>query len=226
LAFIGSYEILNLIIVQKSSGSMDMLKKKQVGGPRAGSGRPRGSGKYREATAPIRVPQSLVPQINDLLTYYLQTMGIDNGERAPLKKQFEPIKPKYNPSIQSLPLYATRVTAGFPSPSDEHVEAKLDLNQHLVKHPAATFFVRVEGDSMIGAGIYADDILVVDRSLKPSNGKIVIAILNGELTVKRLQIKQGSLKLLPENDQYPVIHITEEMNFSLWGVVTYVIHTV
>lgn len=201
-----------------------MLNKKKLGGLRPGSGRPKGSGKYREATSPIRVPDSLIPQVKNLLTHYLEGSDIRIEDHAHFKKHL--FIPENNPNAQTFPLYATRVTAGFPSPADDYIEAKLDLNQHLVKHPAATFFVRVEGDSMVGAGIYPDDILVVDRSLKPSNGKIVIAVVNGELTVKRLQMKQGNLRLLPENDQYPVIHITEEMNFSLWGVVTNVIHSV
>lgn len=178
-----------------------MLKKSKSGGFRPGSGRPKGTGKYREPTEPLRVPRSLLPQVKDLLTYYQE-----RDEKA------------------SIPLYATRVAAGFPSPADDHIEAKLDLNQHLVKHPASTFFVRVEGESMLGAGIYPNDILVVDRSLKPSNGKVVIAVVNGELTVKRLEVGKGTLKLLAENVQYPSIQITEEMNFSIWGVVTNVIH--
>lgn len=124
-----------------------------------------------------------------------------------------------------LPLYAARVAAGFPSPADDYIEGKLDLNEHLVKHPAATFFVRVEGDSMIGAGIHSGDILVVDRSLKPRHGKIVIAVLDGELTVKRLEQRKGVLRLLPENNSYPIVEITDAMDFLIWGVVTNVIHS-
>ena len=123
-----------------------------------------------------------------------------------------------------LPLYAARVAAGFPSPADDYIEGKLDLNQHLVKHPAATFFVRVEGDSMIGAGIHSGDILVVDRSLRPRHGKIVIAVLDGELTVKRLEQRNGILRLLPENNSYPIVEITDAMDFTIWGVVTNAIH--
>lgn len=124
-----------------------------------------------------------------------------------------------------LPLYAARVAAGFPSPADDYIEGKLDLNEHLVKRPAATFFVRVEGDSMIGAGIHSGDILVVDRSLKPCHGKIVIAVLDGELTVKRLEQRKGVLRLLPENNSFPVVEITDAMDFMIWGVVTNVIHS-
>lgn len=101
---------------------------------------------------------------------------------------------------------------------------RLDLNQHLVKRPAATFFVRVEGDSMIGAGIHENDLLVVDRSLKPSNGKVVIAVINGELTVKRLKIQANQITLMAENPRYSPIIIDETMEFTIWGVVTNVIH--
>lgn len=224
-----------------------MLKKSKSGGYRPGSGRPKGTGKYREPTEPLRVPRSLLPQIKDLLAYYL-----GNGERYPSNFSHYPessndtyskFNSNPNPNFNSdsnldsdyrsrsnsnaaFPLYATKVAAGFPSPADDHIEAKLDLNQYLVKHPAATFFVRVEGESMLGAGIYPNDILVVDRSLKPSNGKVVVAVINGELTVKRLKVGKGTLTLLAENVQYPSIHITEEMNFSIWGVVTNVIHAV
>jgi DNA polymerase V len=124
----------------------------------------------------------------------------------------------------SFPLYASKVSAGFPSPADDYLEANLNLNHHLIKHPAATFFLRVEGDSMIGAGIHSGDLLVVDRSLPPKEGKVVIAVINGELTVKRLTLKNGNPMLVPENRHYPNIEIKEEMNFTIWGVVTSVIH--
>ena len=123
-----------------------------------------------------------------------------------------------------LNLYGSNVSAGFPSPSSDYLEGKLDLNTHIIKNPPATFFVRVSGDSMTGAGIYPESILVVDRSEEPKSGKIVIAVINGELTVKRLYKDRGGVKLLPENPNYSPIHITSEMEFSIWGVVTYVIH--
>jgi len=123
-----------------------------------------------------------------------------------------------------LPLFDTRVKAGFPSPADDSIEARLDLNELIVKHPSATFFVRVEGDSMEGANIYDGDILVVDRSITASNNKIVIAILNGEFTVKRISIEKNQITLLPENIQFPPLKITKEMDFEIWGVVTHIIH--
>ena len=118
------------------------------------------------------------------------------------------------------------VPAGFPSPADDYLEGKLDLNQHLIKHPAATFFVRVSGESMIGAGIHPGDILVVDRSLEPAQRKIVIAVVDNELTVKRFRRVRGRVILMPENEDYEPIEIGEGTEFEVWGVVTTVIHPV
>ena len=126
----------------------------------------------------------------------------------------------------SLPIYSNKVTAGFPSPADDHIEGKLDLNTHLIKHPSATFFVKATGDSMIGAGIHEGDILVVDRSLEPRNGKIIIAAVDGSLTVKRLVKNGKSTMLSPENNKYKPIKLTENNDIIIWGVVTNVIHKV
>ena len=125
----------------------------------------------------------------------------------------------------SLPLYTGPVKAGFPSPADDYLEQALDLNNYLIKPPAATFFVRVDGDSMVGAGIHDKDILIVDRALSPQSGQIVIAILNGEFTVKRVKVEANRLFLLPENPKFPLIEVTEEIDFQIWGVVTYTIHS-
>jgi len=122
-------------------------------------------------------------------------------------------------------LFETRVSAGFPSPAADYEEDKLDLNEHLIKHPAATFFVRTIGDSMVGAGIHCGDLLVVDRSLEPRDKSIVIAVVNGDLTVKRIRIKKKKITLEPENETYSVQEINENMEFEVWGVVTNVIHT-
>ncbi len=123
------------------------------------------------------------------------------------------------------PLFLSEVPAGFPSPADDYIEQKLDLNRHLIKHPAATYFVRVSGDSMIEAGIHSKDILIVDRALEPKDKSVIIAVLNGELTVKRFRNIEGKVFLYPENKNYAPIPITEETNFENWGVVTYVIHS-
>ena len=122
------------------------------------------------------------------------------------------------------PLFAVPVKAGFPSPAEDYLEQNLDLNEHLIQHPAATFFVRVDGESMKGAGIHKDDILIVDRSLEPTNGKIVIAVINGEFTVKRIRLHQDKVFLEPENPQFSPIEINPNWDFQVWGVVTYVIH--
>jgi len=122
------------------------------------------------------------------------------------------------------PLVVSSVSAGFPSPADDYIEGQLDLNQHLIRHPAATFFVRVDGDSMIDAGIHPGDILIVDRALEPKDRNVVIANINGELTVKRIRIKYKKILLMPENENYPPLPIPAGMDFQVWGVVTYVIH--
>lgn len=166
------------------------------GGLRAGSGRPACSGKFREETKAIRVPKSQV----DNVTKYLE------------RKNYQ------------VPLFQDSVSAGFPSPAEGESKEVLDLNDLLVKRPAATFFLRVAGVSMIKAGIHPGDILVVDRSLAPVSGKIVIASLNGELTVKRLESDGKRVRLMPENDSYSPIDITEEVDLRIWGVVTSVIH--
>ncbi|MBA3239244.1 MAG: translesion error-prone DNA polymerase V autoproteolytic subunit [Parachlamydiaceae bacterium] len=124
-----------------------------------------------------------------------------------------------------LPLFQSPVVAGFPSPAEDEIEKKLDLNEMLIKHPAATFFLKVSGSSMIKAGIHDRDILIVDRSIEPTHGKIVVAALNGELTVKRLQLDKGRVFLIAENDAFRPIEITEGAELHIWGVVTNVIHS-
>ena len=121
-------------------------------------------------------------------------------------------------------LFEAKVPAGFPSPAADYEEDKLDLNKYLIKHPAATFFVRVAGYSMMGAGIYSGDLLVVDRSLEPRDKSVVIAVIDGELTVKRIRIGNKKITLEPENENYSVQQITEDTDFQVWGVVTNVIH--
>lgn len=127
-----------------------------------------------------------------------------------------------------LPLYSTSISAGFPSPADDFIEQKLDLNEHLIKNPAATFLVRVEGESMIEAGIRPGSVLVVDRSKDAKNGSIVVAVLDGEFTVKRIKIVENELWLIPENNSgaFSPIQISEENVFEVWGVVTSIIQEV
>lgn len=122
------------------------------------------------------------------------------------------------------PLFLVPVSAGFPSPAEDYIEGNLDLNTYLIKHPAATFFVKVSGNSMIDAGIHDGDILIVDRSLKPADKKVVIAVVNGELAVRRIRVTKGKVILVPENEHYEPLYVEEEMSFEVWGVVTNVIH--
>jgi len=167
------------------------------GGKRKGAGRPTGSNRYGEPTRPVRLP---ISQIDRVLRF------IKNKEAA-------------------IPLYASGVSAGFPSPADDYLEGALDLNEHLIQQPAATFFVRASGDSMIGAGIHDGDLLVVDRSLEATDGRVVIAAINGELTVKRLSKKGNTVQLEAENPRYSPIRFNEEDSVHLWGVVTNVVHS-
>lgn len=125
-----------------------------------------------------------------------------------------------------MPLFTSQVSAGFPSPADDYIENRLDLNDLLIKNPPATFFVKVTGESMIDAGINDGDILIVDKSKKVTNNNIVIAVLNGELTVKRIEKTKNKLYLVPENPAFPKIEVTDGMELVIWGVVTNVIHQV
>ena len=128
-------------------------------------------------------------------------------------------------STQPIPLYNS-IAAGFPSPAEDHMDSSLDLNQHLIKHPSATFYVYARGDSMVSAGISDGDMLIVDRSLEAKNDSIVAAIINAEFTVKSISKVNEHLYLMPHNTSYNPIEITEEMDFEIWGVVTHSIHSV
>lgn len=138
--------------------------------------------------------------------------------------QYIGIADDHQPNREGLPLYLSPVEAGFPSPADDYMEGKLDLHRHLVRNEAATFFLRAHGESMLGAGIHDGDLLVVDRSLEATHRRVVIAALDGELTVKRLVIRQKRAYLAPENPEYAEIDITEREYLHIWGVVSYVIH--
>ena len=124
----------------------------------------------------------------------------------------------------NLPLFSARVQAGFPSPADDHLERSIDLNEELIQHPAATFFVRVKGESMHDAGIQSGDILVVDRSLAPTDRKIVVAMIDGEFTIKRFRNQDGRIFLEAANDQFPKIEVSGDQELVVWGVVSFVIH--
>jgi DNA polymerase V len=123
------------------------------------------------------------------------------------------------------PLFVSSVSAGFPSPAESYIEGHLDLNRYLIKHPVATFYVRVSGDSMAGAGIQPGSILVVDRAVEADDGDIVIARIGDELCVKRLRVQRGRIWLMPENDKYQPIEVIESMDFEVWGRVMHAIST-
>lgn len=133
--------------------------------------------------------------------------------------------PKISVSFQAL-LYLCRVQAGFPSPADDYLEKELDLNEHLIKHRDATFYVRATTSSMVEAGIFPGDLLIVDRALTAKSGNIVVAIINDELTVKRLIYHKSRLVLCSDNNEYSETELTQDADFSIWGVVTAVIHFV
>ena len=124
----------------------------------------------------------------------------------------------------TIPYYLHKAGAGFPSPATDYIEEDIDLNVHLIKNVPATFIIRVQGKSMVNAGIYDGDLLVVDRSKTPKNNDVIIGVLNGEFTVKKIQKTKTKLFMVAANKKYKKIQITEEMDFSVWGVVTYVIH--
>jgi len=129
------------------------------------------------------------------------------------------------PTWVELPMFGSKIPAGFPSPADDHLEATIDLNRQYVRNPASTFFVRVKGHSMIGAGIHDSDMLLVDRSVDAQSGAIVLAIVNGEFTLKRLVIENDDVWLMPENPEFQPVKITEGMDFQIWGVATDVFHS-
>ena len=124
----------------------------------------------------------------------------------------------------TLPLAGERVAAGFPSPADDYVEVGIDLNEQLIHHPTSTFFLRVSGDSMLGAGIHDGDLLVVDRSLDPRPGRVVVAVLDGAFTLKRLVRHRGRLRLEAANSAYPPLELHRCGDVQIWGVAIHVSH--
>lgn len=145
-------------------------------------------------------------------------MPVDNNK---LKISIHP--PDFDNPME-LPMITHGVSAGFPSPALDFMEYKIDLNKHLARNPLSTFYIKVSGHSMVNAGIDNGDLLVVDRSLEPADGRIAICLVDGEFTVKRLKLTtEGLLFLMPENTDYQPIAVTEQNQFALWGMVTHVI---
>ena len=155
--------------------------------------------------------------------YFVAGRGREEGASIGIMKVDAPTPFAHKKDL-SLPLFSARVQAGFPSPADDHLERSIDLNEELVRHPAATFFVRVKGESMLDAGIQSGDILVVDRSLTPTDRKIVVAMIDGEFTVKRFRNQEGRIFLEAANEQFPAMEISGDQELVVWGVVSFVIH--
>jgi len=126
--------------------------------------------------------------------------------------------------LTDIPMFTNSVHAGFPSPAEDYMDLDLNLQDHLIQNPSATFCIRAVGESMNDAGIQSGDIMLVDKSLTPKNRSVVLAVIDGEFTVKRVNVSEKELYLMPENENFPPIKITEEMDFQVWGVVTYIIH--
>lgn len=136
-----------------------------------------------------------------------------------------PVSFVLRPYPLALPLFLSRASCGFPSPASDYVDDDLDLNRHLVEHPASTFFLRVTGDSM-EPHIHTGDLLVIDRAVQPRSGQVVVAVIEGEFLVKRF-VRQGQrVRLVADNLRYRPVEVTPEMGFEVWGVVTYVVHGV
>ncbi len=189
------------------------------GGQRDGAGRKVGSGKFKELTTVLRIPETQAPVIKDFLVAYQRKKLSDNLDAV---TEFE--LPDFKALPVSLPLYSSKVSAGFPSPAEDHVETRLDPSEFLIDQKDSTFFVTIQGYSMIDVGLLPGDKAVIDRSKDASVGDIVLAIVNGEFTIKILgrHTKTKAPRLLPANSTgaYSLIEITEEMNFEIWGVCT------
>lgn len=188
------------------------------GGKRLNAGRKTGSGKFAEATTVVRLPASQVPVVKDFLAAYQRKKMLTDldivGDMSLPALDSQPIK---------LPLFLSKVPAGFPSPAEEHVEKRLDPSEFLIDQKDATFFVTIQGLSMMDVGLLPGDKAVVDRSKLASIGDIVLAVIDGEFTIKTLaRKKDGTPRLLPANSTgvFNPIEIKEGMDFEIWGVVT------
>jgi DNA polymerase V len=180
------------------------------GGVRKGAGRPKGSGAKKEPTKVIRIPESKETAIKRLL-----------DEQQLMEQSDIQFMSPADATRLALPFMGSAVSAGFPSPADDYMEARLDLNEHLIKHPFATFYARLgkEADSMIGAGIHPNDTIIVDRALEAKHGDVVLAVVNGEFTLKRYHATNGTVMLMAENPAYAPIEFVEGDEMQIWGVV-------
>ncbi len=187
---------------------------KTHGGRRPGAGRKPGNS-VDQPTTVIRVPVNTAGTIKDFVSALKGKHSLQGQAGVVDLIQFAQTKQRV-----IFPLYTSKVSAGFPSPADDHVEQRLNPSDYLVENDTTTFFVRVKGDSMIEAGIFDNDVLVIDRSRTQQTGDIVLAVLDGEFTVKTLDWSRKSVKLIPANRNYPVIEIKKGQSLEIWGVVT------
>lgn len=189
------------------------------GGSRPGAGRKTSASPFGEKTVTVRVPESR----KGVVLEFLDTFKHSNPDSPPLKGV---MLPAINPAPIRTPRFGTKIRAGFPSPADDYVEERLDLNEHLIKNPPATFMLTVEGCSMIDAGIFEGDIIIVDRSLTPKHNDVVVAVVDGEHTVKRLYKRGKKTMLVAENPQFLPIELKDGQELLIIGVVTSSIHSV
>lgn len=190
---------------------------KTHGGKRPGAGRKTSASPYGEKTKVMRIPESKVTLVKEWLQNQIQ-----EDESIPLKSHHQALIPQARTKLE-LKLYSHKVVAGFPSPADDNIEDTIDLNEQFIRKPETSFLVKVQGDSMKNVGIYNGDMLVIDKSLNAKDKDIVIAAIDGELTVKRLSMKSTGTWLVPENDDYDPILVREESDLVIWGVVTSVL---
>lgn len=183
------------------------------GGARPGAGRKVGSSPYGQNTKLMRIPEGIVDTVSVLLE------GCKSQQLETRFKQ-DILHPAQSSDCIRLPLFSHKVQAGFPSPADDYMEGKISLDEHLIANKDATFFVRAQGNSMVGAGIFDGDLLVVDKSIAPTCGKIVIAIIDNEITIKRLVLRDNKAVLKAENSRYKDIELQEGQELLIWGVVT------
>lgn len=198
---------------------MDKVKKTIAshGGKRAGAGRK----PKQEASVRVSVPASTKELVVDFVKV-LSDRKV-SGECWP--DSMTPIRLAENPSSFKVPFFGHAVRAGFPSPADDYVADTLDLNDHLMPRKEASYLIRAKGDSMVGAGIHDGDILIVDKSITAADGCVVIALLDGQFTVKTLEKKRGKIRLMPANPEFQPIDMKDEQELQIWGVVTNVIHS-
>ena len=198
-----------------------MILTKINGGKRFGAGRKAGTGKFAEVTTVVRLPASQLPVVKDFLAAY-QRKKLATDLSANLDAVGDLSLPMLDSKPIKLPLFSSKVPAGFPSPAEEHVEKRLDPSEFLIDQVDATFFVTIQGYSMIDVGLLPGDKAVIDRSKLASIGDIVLAVIDGEFTIKTLaRKKDGTPRLLPANSTgaFNPIEIKEGMNFEIWGVV-------